>query len=153
GGNVVRELLLPGADGSMLRLARLRPGGDRVLLAFGVWRPQLKAYDPSGKELWAYPGARSVAIDDVWAADLDGDGLDETIIGYNAGAGVDVVDNEGKLLWKSTAIGDVWHVHAGAALGDGHRQVVTSSAAGNVHVFGRDGRQFADRDAGCYAGM
>jgi len=103
-GIIRRELVLPGADGSMLRLARFRLGGERFLLAFGVWRPQLRAYDSSGKEQWAYPGQGTDAIDDVWAADLDGDGLDETIVGYNGRAGVDVL----KLLAAATKGGTVY---------------------------------------------
>ncbi len=150
-GKVVREFALPPAQGSILRLAHVRAGGDPVLLAFGVWQDQVKAYDPTGKELWAYPGGRSQGIDDVRAADLDGDGTDETIVGFNGG-GVHLLDKKGRLLWRSSTDG-AWHVDAGSVLGDGHPQVVGSSGGGKIHVFGRDGKQFADIDAGCYVYM
>ena len=90
-GSVVRELTLPGVQGSTLRLAHLGAGGQVALLAFRVWSDQVKAYDLAGKELWTYPGGRSDGIDDVWPADLDGDGTDETIVGFN-GRGVHALD-------------------------------------------------------------
>ena len=37
--------------------------------------------------------------------------------------------------------------------GEGSPQVVTTSAAGKVHVFGNDGKKRKDLDAGCYASM
>ncbi len=152
-GTVVREFALPGASGSLLRLAHFRAASGAALLAFGVWRHPLKAYDPTGKALWTHQGDGDGAIDDVWPADLDGDGSDETIVGYNGRTGMDVLDKKGKLLWKSTTIGDVWHVATGDVAGEGHRQVVASSAAGKVHVFGWDGKRLADLDAGCGAYM
>ena len=91
-----------------------------------------------GKPLWSYLGGGGV--DDVWAADLNGDGLDEVIIGYNGGTGVHVLDHSGKLLWKNTAVANVWHVDAGNFAGDGRPAVVTTSAAGKVHLLQADGR-------------
>jgi uncharacterized protein (DUF2249 family) len=50
---------------------------------------------------------------------------------------VHVIDAKGQFRWKSTAIGDVWHVSAGDVLGRGRPQVVTTSA--QVHIFSDDG--------------
>jgi hypothetical protein len=112
---------------------------------------KLKAYDLSGKQLWSYP--RATGIDDVWAGDLDGDGSDEVIVGYNGDTGLHVLDNRGQLFWKSTVVGNAWHVCAGDVLGEGTSQVVTTSANGGVHVFGSDGKQRKSLDAGLYASM
>jgi hypothetical protein len=132
-------------------MATLQANAGKALLTFGVWGAELRAYDLNGKRLWSYP--RTTGIDDVWARDLNGDGADEVIVGYNGGSGLHVLDGRGKLLWKSTTLGNVWHVCAGEVLGDGKPQVVTTSVAGKVHVFDGGGKQSKDLDAGCYALM
>ena len=63
------------------------------------------------------------------------------------------MDSKGQLLWKSTAIHNVWHVCVGNVWGDGSPQIVTTSAKGKVHVFGSDGKKRKDLDAGCYPFM
>jgi hypothetical protein len=150
-GKQQREIKLAESKGSILRIATFPGAVGKALLTFSVWGEELRAYDLSGKQLWSYP--RETGIDDVWARDLNGDGSDEVIIGYNGGTGLHVLDGMGKLLWKSTAIGNVWHVCAGDVLGEGKPQVVTTSAAGKVHVFDGGGKQSKDLDAGCYANM
>ena len=150
-GKVQREITLPGDTGSLLRLARLAKEEGPSLLTFGVWNAELRVYDAKGKHLWNY--ARETGIDDVWAFDLDGDKLDEVIVGYNGGTGVHVLDSTGKLLWKSTAIGNVWHVSAGQVLSEKSVQVVTTSAAGKVHIFSSDGKKQQELDPGCYGSM
>src|SRR4030095_14553861 len=85
--------------------------------------------------------------------DLDGDQSDEVIVGFNGNVGVHVLNGDGQLLWKSTDIGNVWHVSAGDVLGQGLPQVVTTSARGQIHVFGNDGNARKDLDPGFYANM
>lgn len=135
--------------GAIVRLANLSRGGGKALLAFTAWSGELRAYDLDGKQLWSYASG----IDDVWASDLDGDGSDEVIVGYNGGIRLHVLDSKGQLLWKTTGIGNVWHVCAGNVWGEGSPQVVTTSAAGQVHVFSSDGKNRKDIDAGIYANM
>lgn len=150
-GKVLRETRLVPGGSKLLRLARF-PGQEKpALLTFTAWLGDLRAFDSDGGQLWSYPGA--TGIDDVWAADLDADGTDEVIVGYNGGTGVHVLDSGGRLLWKSTAIGNVWHVCAGNVWGEETSQVVAASAAGGVHVFGNDGKDRVDLSAGCYAFM
>ena len=148
-GKTRREIQLPEDTGSLLRLARLHGDGDKALLTFGAWVGELRAYDASGAELWKYQSG----INDVWAADLDGDGSDEVIIGFNASAGLHVLDNDGQLLWKSRGIGNVWNVCAGDVTGEGVAQVVSTSSKYKVHVFGSDGKTRRDLDAGRCASM
>ncbi len=148
-GKKQREMNLPQNSGAIVRLANLSRDGGKVLLAFTAWSGELRAYDLDGKQLWSYASG----IDDVWASDLDDDGSDEVIVGYNGGVGLHVLDSKGQLLWKTTGIGNVWHVCAGNVWGEGAPQVVTTSAAGQVHVFSSDGKNRKDIDAGIYANM
>jgi outer membrane protein assembly factor BamB len=148
-GKTQREIKIPQDGGAVVRLATLSRDGTKALLTFTAWRGELRAYDLNGMSLWSYPSG----IDDVWASDVDGDGSDEVIVGYNGSTGLHVLDSKGQLLWKSTAIGNVWHVCAGNVWGEGSPQVVTTSAGGKVHVFGSDGKNRKDLDAGCYAIM
>src|SRR5262249_636550 len=84
--------------------------------------------------------------------DLDGDGLDEVIVGFNGSTGLHALNANGEVLWKVAGIGNVWHV-TGSDMGDGKRQVVTTSAAGRVHFFNTDGSNRRDIDVGLYANM
>jgi hypothetical protein len=114
------------------------------------------AHNSAGQILWSYPaaGESSIALDDVWPVDLNNDNVDEIAIGLNGANGVRVIDAQGKLLWQSTAIGNVWHVAGGKIRGDGTSSVVTTSAGGMVHVFTADGVGRADLPAaGIYANM
>jgi hypothetical protein len=143
------RLSTPFQSAPTLRLAHFLNLGA-VLLAFGTWSSDVRAIDLNGNELWRYTGG---AIDDVWAMDLDGDQSDEVIVGFNGNVGVHVLNGDGQLLWKSTDIGNVWHVSAGDVLGQGLPQVVTTSARGQIHVFGNDGNARKDLDPGFYANM
>jgi hypothetical protein len=122
---------------------------------FGTWSAQVTAYNSNGQILWSYPapGESSKALDDVWPVDLDSDNVDEIVIGLNGANGVRVIDAQGKLLWQSTAIGNVWHVAGGKVRGDGTSSVVTTSARGMVHIFTADGTGRTDLPVGFYANM
>jgi hypothetical protein len=92
--------------------------------------------------LWTYPVD---GINDVWPADLDGDGDHEVIIGYNGFTGVHVLDSSGKKLWESQHIGNVWRVGAVDLDGDGAAEVVTSAdAKGKIAAFKGDGTRLPD---------
>lgn len=134
-----------------MRLACLPEATDRALLVFTPWRGPLRAYDTNGKHLWSY--GEGQGIDDVWASDLDGDGAEEVIIGYNGFTGLHVLDATGKLLWESNSIGNVWHVCAGDVFHAGKPQVVATSAVGQVHIFEADGTSRKDLVPGFYASM
>jgi outer membrane protein assembly factor BamB len=150
-GQVRREFMLPDAGGSVLRFAGWSKEEGRALLTFTTWSRELRAYDLEGAFLWTCP--RASGIDDVWAANLDGEKPAAVIVGFNGGTGLKVLDRDGQLRWKTTAIGNVWHVCAGDVWGDGTTQVVTTSAAGQVHVFSSDGKKRKDLSAGIYANM
>jgi hypothetical protein len=139
-----------GWDTDLVRMARSLDKTER-LIGFGVWSPSFFAFKDGGK-LWEEPGGDGV--DDVWAADLNGDGIDELIVGYNGATGLHVFSNDGKRLWKHTGIGNVWHVTAGDVDGDGKPEVVSTSAEGRVHLFdANDGKPLKILHGSLYANM
>jgi len=151
-GKTRREIKLPEDSGMLIRFASFSGEKKSALLTFSVWGSELSAFDLNGKQLWSYP--RENGIDDVWAIASNGDKPARVIVGYNGNTGVHVLDGtKGKLLWKSAVIGNVWHVCSADVLGAGSPQVVTTSAAGRVHVFDDDGKKLKDLDGGCYATM
>ncbi len=136
---------------SLLRPANFTPSEKSELIGFGHWGDSVAAFSSDGTKLWIESGGQG--IDDVWAADLDGDGRDEVIVGYNGATGLHVFDNDGARRWKYTDIGNVWHVTAGDVTGDGNTEVVTTSASGQVHVFDAEGKPVKNLDPGVYASM
>ena len=156
-GTIRRRIPLPPSPGlrpiGILRLAHF--AAQPTLLAFGVWTASVRAFALDGTELWSYPNPAepSTGIDDVNVVDLDGDGTDEVIIGFNGSTGVHVIDSTGRLTWQSTSIGNVWFVSGGDVLGTGRAQVVTTSAAGGVHVFSDNGAERKDIRPTFYANM
>jgi thiol-disulfide isomerase/thioredoxin len=150
-GKTTRTFRLPQSGQAIARFARLaRDSQD--LLTFAPWGRAIVACKGDGTKLWEE--ASSQGIDDVWAADLDGDGVDEVIAGYNGSTGLHLFSADAKRIWQRTDIGNVWHVAAGDLDGDGKPEVVTTSAQGKVHVFApKDGTPLRTLDAGLYANM
>ncbi len=118
------------------RTANLAGDANCELLLFGRPDRTITACATDGTTLWNY--AEDAAIDDVWPADLTGDGLDEVIVGYNGRGGLHVLDPAGKLLWKSLTVGNVGSVSAGDLDGDGRAEVLCASH-GSVHVYSATG--------------
>lgn len=150
-GKTRRSFNLTGSNHTIVRFAR-GPGGSEGIFAFGPWGPSVLASRVDGTKVWEETGGQGV--DDVWAADLDGDGVDEAIVGYNGSTGLHVFAADGQRRWQRTDMGNVWHVTAGDLDGDGKPEVVTTSARGKVHVFAPlDGTPVHTLDAGVYANM
>jgi outer membrane lipoprotein-sorting protein len=143
-----------GEDAVSLRAASLLAGQRGQLLTFRLWGPSVEAHAADGKQLWSYArqGADDDAwrVDDVWPADLDGDGLDETIVGYHGNAGLHVLDPKGQMLWKAADRQNVWHVTAGDVEGDTRPEVLATSSAGTVSVFDSKGKHLRDIEPGFY---
>ena len=133
-----------------IRTAKLARDGECALLTFRHWGRTVKARSADGKLLWSYIAD---AVDDVCSADLNGDGLDEVIIGYNGQTGLHVLDSTGKLLWKNTDVANVWHVAAEEIVGDARPAIVATSAVGKVHIFNAEGKQLRDLDPGFYSNV
>ena len=119
-----------------------------MLLTFSPWGDRVSAFNARGEPLWAHE--TSDGVDDLWPADLDGDGSSEVVIGLNGGGGVWALGADGRVLWSDRSIGNVWHVTAGPMDG-GTLRVATTSAAGLVHVFAASGEKVRDLQARFYA--
>ena len=115
---------------SEAKLLRFATSPRVAFVTFTPWgrRRGIVGHGIRGERLWNY--VVPDAPDDVWVSDVDGDKIDEVIIGYNGRGGVHVLDDRGRLRWKTTSIGNVWNVAAGDALGLGTSQVVTVSNGG-----------------------
>ncbi len=147
-GNTVGTTLIGGNRGMSLRVARLA-GNDVAFLTFGFpGENAVRAFQADGTELWSF--AEADAVNDVCAADLNGDGLDEIAISYNASTGIRVLNHSGELLWKDTRFGNVWHLTAGVFEKGGQRQVATS-ANSKIHVYEADGQDLQDLSPGFHA--
>ncbi len=151
GGQSTGQVTLE-TTGTMARSAKLAAGDARQLLVFQSWGTELKAFDAAGARLWTYSGGDG--INDVWVADLNGDGLDEVIVGYNGSTGVHVLNHDGHLLWKNAKLGNVWHVSAGDLRGTGAGAVLSTSGIGDVYVFDAEGHAQPEIQPGAlYANM
>ncbi len=138
-------------SGWVVRPAQLDADNEMEYLLTKTWGTAT-AIDHDGSILWKAPG--NSGVNDVWTADLTGDGLDEVIVGHNGGTGIHVFGSDGVLLWKNTTIGNVWHVTAADLDGDGRSEVLSTSARGNVHVFdAKSGKQTATMDSDIYFNM
>ncbi|MFB3112459.1 MAG: DUF2092 domain-containing protein, partial [Gemmatimonadales bacterium] len=148
GAGQVRRRFRVKDSSSTVRTANLIGDSKRELLTFAPLGRSVKAHDAEGNLLWTHRG--DLGVVDVWAADLDGDGLDEVIIGYTGRRGLHVLDNQGKPLWKHTdlGLGDQWPVYvcAGDVNGDQVPEVVTTSARRKVHIFDTQGGKIKDID-------
>jgi hypothetical protein len=124
----------PGGKGEF-RLAELDGAAGPEFLISGLWHKEVHAFDRTGRLLWSY--AAPSGVDDIWAADLDGNRTDEVIIGLNGRGGVHVVRADGTRLWNSTVVGNVWSVTA-APIGPGGGMLVLTPGRGFDHVQGFD---------------
>lgn len=121
--------------GGIVRPAQLDGDAAPEFAVYGHWGTAA-AFDDDGEKLWSLP--RSTGVNELHPVDLDGDGVDEVVIGYNGGTGVLAYDAKGERLWRNNSVGNVWHVTAADVTGDQTPEVVTTSAGGNVHIFRAD---------------
>jgi dipeptidyl aminopeptidase/acylaminoacyl peptidase len=120
------------------RLARLTATAQTEFVGFrDPWGDSVVAFNSAGKTLWKQTGGDG--IDDVWAADLDGDGWDEVIVGYNGSGGLHVFDHDGKRRWKNSQLSNVWSVTSGHIFGDKQQQVISTGGADGAQLFDANG--------------
>lgn len=141
-GKVVRSFDTPDIQSRCRTIRVARLGGDRLaLVAFSTWTQGVVVSGTDGSKLWAEDN--NSGVDDIAVADLDGDGRDEVIIGYNGGD-LFVYDSDGKRRWRQNASGSVWHVSAADLYGDGRPEVANCEGNGDIRIrSARDGSPVA----------
>jgi imidazolonepropionase-like amidohydrolase len=120
--------------------------GKPMIVAFGMWGRAVTAYTNAGDSLWTHETPDGV--DDVWPADLNGDGETEVVVGLNGTGGLEVLGPDGQSRWHDTSIGNVWGVSAGR-LADKALRVLAVSPFGEVSVFSADGQRLPDVEVPC----
>ena len=149
-----------GGDSRLLRAARLLADEKGQVLTYRrggttVDARSLETKSAEAKILWSYPAQAETdqawSVNDVWPADLDGDALDEVIVGGSGDFGLQVLDHQGKLLWKNTDQTKIWHVTAADVEGNSRPEVLATGSSGKVQVFDAKGNLLREIDPGFYA--
>ena len=122
--------------------------GQPMIVSFSPGGRRVAAFASTGELLWTHD-TPDAGILDVGAADLDGDGESEVVVGFVGWTGVLVIGPDGQPRWRDTSIGNVWNVTAGRQAGE--VRVMTTSASGQVSVFSGGGQRMDDLNVRCYA--
>ena len=134
----VRRTFAVDPDVGTFRLARLNATEQSEFVGFrDPWGKSVVAFNSAGRTLWKQTG--DDGIDDVWAADLDGDGWDEVMVGYNGSGGLHVFNHDGKRRWKNTQLTNVWSVTSGRVGEDKRLQVIATGGTAGAHIFDANG--------------
>ncbi|MCC5786174.1 MAG: redoxin domain-containing protein [Phycisphaerales bacterium] len=127
------------SEGQTLRIARFNDAEAPSIVTFRQWGVAPVVFGADGAVRFRVPELDGV--NDVIAADITGDGVDELLVGYNGNGGLRLFDHQGNQLWRTRHIGNVWSVTAADISGDGVRRPVSTSAGGTVHIFDESGNQ------------
>jgi hypothetical protein len=122
-----------------IECGRNKASGAR-LLGYGNWGQVVEVIDHSGKELWNFKS--TFGADGAHWGDLDGDGVDEMIVGMNGFGGLEALSSDGKKLW-SASLGNVWNQAIVSATSNGPARVFATEAGGTVRVFDGTGHPMA----------
>ena len=144
-GAVLHVLNLDGEETETVKLPSLfsqievgRHSSGLRLLGYTVWSPKVTVMDVKGEIQWESP--TDGGVNNAHFGDLDGDGIDEVIVGYNGDAGIRAFTADGKLLWHFKDIGNVWTLAVVSAQGSNPARVVSTEAGGTVRLFDGAGK-------------
>jgi len=151
GGDVATEIAFPAGKGSFCLAdgaASLQEDVRRTLDAVTGSPPdfsrQIQA-PPSGCPMAKLDAVWSAQLPDgarprcVAAADVDGDGADELLVGTEEGAVFCVC--KGEILWQHAADGRINALACADVDGDGRPEVIAGSADHHVYLLGADGAE------------
>ncbi len=129
-----------GEPGRALRAGQLDTDPPLELVAFTYFSdPMVQAYDDDGSELWSHTAG--YVICDAAVSDLDGDGVDEVLIGLGDPPGVGVVGRKGTEVWRVDMSAEVPFVSGGDVDDDGDVDVVAHVQMERVQFYEADGTE------------
>ncbi len=118
-------------------VARIRPAGWDLgmLTQRGVFHC---AGVESGRDRWTLDlGVLAIYPSRVTAADVDGDGRDNFLVGLSNGElmALDEEDQKGVILWKTTLDAPILETRMADLDGDGLADIIVETDEGRIHVF------------------
>lgn len=116
-------------------------GKGLLMQCQGGWPKEIPVYDTSGQKTRTYSGGDQTAIDSASWVDIDGNGLPEMILGFNAGTGLQLISHDQRILWTNRDIGNRWCVSGFSAHGESPGLVLSSGADGTIRVYDDKGSQ------------
>lgn len=136
---------------TLIECGQNRKQGPR-LLGYSNWGHAVTVVDKTGKELWHV--STFEGVDGAHWGDLNGDGTDEMIVGFNGGGGLEALSADGKKMW-SDSLGNVWNQAVVPATKNEPARVFATEAGGTVKVFNAQGQLLNSLrpDGGYYAQM
>jgi len=128
--------------------------GTPILAGARPWGQDIRLFDPIRQTTTAVN--TDSGFNDAAAADLDGDGNDELIIGHNGNTGIKAFGfhndaHEPTPLWHNRTLGNIWTIDAADVTGDDAPEIICTSATGNVHILSASGQRLADIEIPIYA--
>lgn len=90
---------------TVIEYGRSKSKGSRLLGYTTPWGRNLSVIDHNGKEAWKQ--SAWLGMNGAHWADLNGDGEEGVVIGYNGASGIAAYSSEGKELWQ-VRMGNVW---------------------------------------------
>jgi hypothetical protein len=125
----------------VLKIVPVR-AGDRIgAVGFSVWSDHVSVVDP--RDGTARLHRTPHGMNDAQPLDLDGDGVDEILLGLNGAGGISAMRIDGTRLWSNTTIGNVSSVHAGDLVGDAGLEIAAVHAGSDVRIFNGAGEDVA----------
>lgn len=131
-GETLQTLSLPDAY-QMIEAGRFQ--GENRLLGYVGWGDRIDVINPAGVKQWSYED--DMGVNGAHWIDIDGDGTDEMLAGFNGGGGLHLISAEGTQIWRRE-LGNVWN-QATVRTPDGKVRLLATEAGGVVHIYDGEG--------------